>query len=278
MISVQTSSKDIISARASSKIRNSIMRCGVTAIMTLVFIGATYFYHIYEFLNSKEWYDSFRLFLVCRLTAMHGGREPSECVQRQRPSVALLQLQLLCLFCSAAVMASWAWTGATIDTWKRYIRRKCGCEIEEPVKLQKHKLIAQAFARRKEFHNQGRMSISFHNTHTDPIGLNFELNSVESHDFSSTWANNLPRFVKRRGALTGQHYSHSHSSNNALRRNSQVLMITLITVLAPFALSLYRNAPFDKADFNLYFILFHFRIHKLALVFGMYRWNLEEIH
>lgn len=94
--------------------------------------------------------------------------------------------------------------------------RKFGCDVDEPVKLQKHKLIAQAFAKRKEFQNQGRLSISFHNSHTDPVGLNFDLNSVASHDFSSTWANNLPRFVNRRCALTGAATSSSHG----IRRNS----------------------------------------------------------
>lgn len=106
------------------------------------------------------------------------------------------------------------------------IYSRCGFEVEEPVRLEKYKLIAQAFARRKEFHNQGRMSISFHNTHTDPLGFKFDLNSGASHDFSSTWANNLPRFVQRRGALTGAQHSHSQSSN-APRRNSQVCIIYL---------------------------------------------------
>lgn len=104
----------------------------------------------------------------------------------------------------------------------RVICRKFDCEIEEPLKLQKHKVIAQAFAKRKEFHDAGRLSITFHNTHTDPLGLNFELNSVASHDFSSTWANNLPRFVNRRCALTcGPNTgsaSSSHCGNH--RRNS----------------------------------------------------------
>ena len=86
-------------------------------------------------------------------------------------------------------------------------------ETEEPVKLKKHKVIAQAFAKRKMFNNAGRLSISFHNTHEDPVGLNFDLNSVASQDFSSTWAAALPKLVTRRGALVGG----SVSSN---RRNS----------------------------------------------------------
>lgn len=115
-------------------------------------------------------------------------------------------------------MASFVFTPSTVEIWGRYIRRKfSGDKSDEPLKLQKHKVIAQAFAKRKVFQNQGRLSISFHNSHTDPVGLKFDMNSAPgSHDFSSTWANNLPRFVNRRYALTGCASSSSHGH----RRNS----------------------------------------------------------
>ena len=63
------------------------------------------------------------------------------------------------------------------------------------------------------FNHDGRLSISFHNSHEDPVGLNLDLNSVASQDFSSTWAAALPKLVMRRCALVGS----SVSSN---RRNS----------------------------------------------------------
>lgn len=123
----------------------------------------------------------------------------------------------MALFASGMVMASFVFTPSTVEIWGRFFRRKFGQKVEEPLKLQKHKVIAQAFAKRKEFKNQGRLSISFHNSHTDPVGLKFDMNSaVGSHDFSSTWANNLPRFVNRRYALTGCASSSSHGH----RRNS----------------------------------------------------------
>lgn len=115
------------------------------------------------------------------------------------------------LFGSGMLMASFVFTPSTVHTWGRFFRRKFGQKVEEPLKLQKHKVIAQAFAKRKEFQDQERVSISFHNSHTDPVGLKFDLNSaVGSNDFSSTWANNLPRFVNRRCALTGCASSSSH--------------------------------------------------------------------
>lgn len=80
------------------------------------------------------------------------------------------------------------------------------------MKLQKHKIIAQAFAKRKKFNEGGRISILFQN-HTDPVGLQFELNSAVSNDLSTTWAKNLPRLVNRRGAILNE-VAYSVSSNN----------------------------------------------------------------
>ncbi|XP_014468940.1 PREDICTED: protein smoothened-like isoform X4 [Dinoponera quadriceps] len=158
----------------------------------------------------------------CAITTKYS--DESECKMDTRPSAGKMQLHLLAPFFAGILMSSWVWTSSTVDTWSRFLKRTrlfcvCrtfNCEIEEPIRLKKHKVIAQAFAKRKTFNNAGRLSISFHNTHEDPVGLNFELNSVASQDFSSTWAAALPKLVTRRGALVGS-TTGSVSSN---RRNS----------------------------------------------------------
>lgn len=128
-------------------------------------------------------------------------------------------------------MASFVFTPSTVHIWGRFFRRKFGQKVEEPLKLQKHKVIAQAFAKRKEFQDQERVSISFHNSHTDPVGLKFDLNSaVGSNDFSSTWANNLPRFVNRRCALTGCASSSSHRRASVDSRVDSEFSISVRTV------------------------------------------------
>ena len=76
-------------------------------------------------------------------------------------------------------------------------------------------MIAQAFAKRNTFHNEGRLSINFWSSHEDPVGLNFELNSVASQALSSTWAAALPKLVARRGAVI-----YSSGSISSYRRNS----------------------------------------------------------
>lgn len=86
--------------------------------------------------------------------------------------------------------------------------------------MQKHKVIAQTWAKRKEFDDRGRLSITIHNSYTDPVGLNFDINDLNSsatNEISSTWANYLPQFVKRRFALTG---AVTNSSSQGPRKSS----------------------------------------------------------
>ncbi|XP_006616295.1 protein smoothened [Apis dorsata] len=214
LIRLKISSQEIISERASSKIRETIVRMGLFSIFTFAAVVVTFYCHIYEFQHSSEWHQSFRNYMICAITTKY--LDISECKMEIRPSAAKMQLHLLSPFFAGILMSSWVWTGSTVDTWTRFLRRTFNCETEEPIRLKKHKVIAQAFAKRKTFNNAGRLSISFHNTHEDPVGLNFDLNSVASQDFSSTWAAALPKLVTRRGALVGG-TTGSVSSN---RRNS----------------------------------------------------------
>lgn len=112
-------------------------------------------------------------------------------------------------------MASFVFTSSTLTIWKKFLGRKCCGEVEEPPTLPKHKMIAKAFARRNDYKDHKRMSISMVNSHTDPVGLKFEMNSAVggSLDFSTTWAENLPKFVNRRPAICPAITSdHDHSS------------------------------------------------------------------
>ncbi|XP_017021763.1 protein smoothened [Drosophila kikkawai] len=215
---------DIKSTSASNKIHLIIMRMGVCALLTLVFILVAIACHVTEFRHAEAWAQSFRQFIICQISSVF--EEKSSCRLEHRPSVGVLQLHLLCLFSSGIVMSTWCWTPSSIETWKRYIRKKCGKEVIEEVKMPKHKVIAQTWAKRKDFEDKGRLSITLYNTHTDPVGLNFDvndLNSSETNDISSTWAAYLPQCVKRRMALTGAAAGGGgtgNSSSHGPRKNS----------------------------------------------------------
>ncbi|KAL3273872.1 hypothetical protein HHI36_015298 [Cryptolaemus montrouzieri] len=151
--------------------------------------------------HSNKWKDSLSVFILCKLTSF--SSDYSNCKQENRPSVAMLQLQLLAAFGVGISMASWVWCEATMHAWERYIRKKFHWEVEVPVKHQKHKVIANAFAKRKKYYEGGKISIEDQN-HTDPVGLDFDPNSASSNELSTSWVENLRKLIYRRGAVPNQ--------------------------------------------------------------------------
>ncbi|CAG4952021.1 unnamed protein product [Colias eurytheme] len=236
LIAVRVSSRDVISPRAANKIRQTITRCSLTATLVAVFICVTFACHVYEFRNADSWKESFKNNIICRLEAL---KEPErECWNGARPSVSVLQLRLLCCFAAGALMASWTWTPAAAAAWRRYMAKKCGCSVEAEMtrRARKHELIARAYRRRNEFMARGRLSISLGGSRQDPVGLCLDHTSPidcpddakhESGELSSSWAANLPRFVRRRDALVLPAHTHHSLSSTPDRRNSQDSQISI---------------------------------------------------
>lgn len=40
-----------------------------------------------------------------------------------RPSVAMIQLQLLIMFSAGVLMSTWVWTSQTAERWQRFIKK-----------------------------------------------------------------------------------------------------------------------------------------------------------
>lgn len=64
LINLKISSKQVISPRASKKIRQSIIRMGICSLLILMFIVTTIVCHIYEFKNSINWAVSLKNFIM----------------------------------------------------------------------------------------------------------------------------------------------------------------------------------------------------------------------
>lgn len=65
LIQLKITSKEIISVRASNKIRETIVRMGLCTLLTLVFMLTTFAIHINEFRNSEDWAQSLRKHIMC---------------------------------------------------------------------------------------------------------------------------------------------------------------------------------------------------------------------
>lgn len=64
LIRLKISSQEIISERASSKIKQTIVRMGLFSIATLAAVVVTFYCHIYEIQNSQQWQQSFRSYMM----------------------------------------------------------------------------------------------------------------------------------------------------------------------------------------------------------------------
>lgn len=199
LVRIKIDSKEYISSRQSNRIHSTIVRMSLYTLFIVVFISATIVLHVHEWKNSPEWALSLRDYIICRISSSFEGSFET-CKMTHRPSVAVLQLHLLCLFGSGIVMSSYVWRKSSVEIWQRFVKRKMG--IGEELKPQKHKVIAQAFAQRNEYKEHGRYSIKFDETHTDPVGLN-NLNNLTaaSRDFTSTFERNVQGLVTRRFAI-----------------------------------------------------------------------------
>jgi smoothened protein len=64
LVRLKINSQDIISERASTKIRETIVRMGLFLLLMFVFVMVTFVCHVYEFHHHTEWKESFRKFIV----------------------------------------------------------------------------------------------------------------------------------------------------------------------------------------------------------------------
>ncbi|XP_042205429.1 smoothened homolog isoform X2 [Homarus americanus] len=207
---------NIISDSANSKIVETIIRLAIITITLVTFTGITIYCHIYQYRNQHLWDKALRDYIMCvsnMTAAAQFSSRSSVCTIAERPSINIYKLHLLALFGAGIIMSSWCWTPNTLQAWKRFLRRVAGVPTEEPLRLARHRVIAQAFAKRHDLNTAGRLSISLHSIHDDPLGLNFDMNSATSGDLSSAWATAIPHLMTRRGALVG-------SAALGLRRNS----------------------------------------------------------
>ncbi|CAH1773640.1 unnamed protein product [Owenia fusiformis] len=222
-------SPGFISDRATTKIRNTILRLGLFGGFALSFVVITFVVHVYIFVNAAEWEQSFKDYVICEanvVVAKAVSNTTMTCSISSRPSLVAVQMNIFAYFGAGIVMSSWVWTKPTLEAWKRFLGKCFRITSNKPVKLKKHKMVAQAFAQRREMNN-GRLSISFHSTHDDPMGMKFDLNSVTSHDMSSAFHANLHKLVRRRGGMihpvAGTLRRYSDSDVQSLKSFSQQL-------------------------------------------------------
>lgn len=184
------------------KMKLTLLRIVVFSVLVTICVAITTATHAYRWLREAGWDLAVQKLVFCNLRSALSPKVKSECALEDRPSLAVLHLELLPLFCAGVLASSWVWTRESINTWTFGLKQiLCRKKNQRPVKLRKHEIIAQAFSKRNELQANGRLSLSFQSAHDDPLGL--DLQADTSGDFSSGWAAALPHLVTRRVGLCG---------------------------------------------------------------------------
>uniref|UniRef100_A0A8C6WX70 Protein smoothened n=1 Tax=Neogobius melanostomus TaxID=47308 RepID=A0A8C6WX70_9GOBI len=213
LFSIKSNHPGLLSEKAASKINETMLRLGIFGFLAFGFVLITFGCHFYDFFNQAEWERSFRDFVLCEANvtiASQTNKPLPECTIKNRPSLMVEKINLFSMFGTGIAMSTWVWTKATILIWKRTWFKIIGRSDDEPKRLKKSKMIAKAFAMRKELHQnpEKELSFSMHTlSHDCPVaGINFEINEP-SDDMSSAWAQHVTKMVARRGAILPQDVS-----------------------------------------------------------------------
>ncbi|KAL0274722.1 UNVERIFIED_CONTAM: hypothetical protein PYX00_002782 [Menopon gallinae] len=124
---IKKDSQQILSEKASSKIREMIIRIMIFYFFCVSFVFMTFLFHLYEFSSEESWQKSFRNYIFCLI--LQSKSEPRECEIDSKPNSAFTQLHLLIMFAAGINMSSWVWTRSALYTWKRFFNslyRKIG--------------------------------------------------------------------------------------------------------------------------------------------------------
>ena len=214
------SGSEHLSTVALAKLRSTLTRISLFSVMVAGCVFCTLVCHAYHWVNEASWDAALHKLVLCNLKNQLSTEESSGCTLEDRPSLGMVQLELLAACAAGVLAACWVCTKESLNTWLIGVRQLvCRQPSQRPVKLRKHEIIAQvndfklncwlkleylqAFSKRNELQAHGRLSLSFQSAHEDPLGMGWDLDPETSGDFSSGWAAALPHLVTRRPGLCG---------------------------------------------------------------------------
>ncbi|KAM7367122.1 hypothetical protein PAMP_015046 [Pampus punctatissimus] len=176
LFSIKSNHPGLLSEKAASKINETMLRLGIFGFLAFGFVFITFGCHFYDFFNQAEWERSFREYVLCEANvtiASQTNKPIPECTIKNRPSLMVEKINLFSMFGTGIAMSTWVWTKATILIWKRTWCKIIGRSDNEPKRIKKSKMIAKAFAMRKELHKdpEKELSFSMHTvSHDGPVG------------------------------------------------------------------------------------------------------------
>ena len=192
--------KGVLPAEGGGKVRRTVVRILIFSLTVSLCLLTAIICFLYRVSRESDWAAALQDLVLCNVRHQL-GQHSEQCGMGTKPSTVLIQLELLTVFTVAVLSSSWVWTRNSLNNWSLAVRQLV-TKQERPVRIHKHQLIAQAFAKRAELQANGRLSLNFQSCHEDPLGLGLEV-TPESSQASDGWAAALPHLIQRRGGLCG---------------------------------------------------------------------------
>ena len=142
--------KGVLPEDAGVKVRRTVRRILVFSVLVALLVLTATGCHLHSLGRREDWSRALDSLVRCNIGQnLSQDQPPGVCSLQLRPSGTAIQLQLLCMFGAGVLCSSWVWTRNSVTSWRLAVKqllRRGG----RPVKLHKHELIAQAFAKRAE--------------------------------------------------------------------------------------------------------------------------------
>lgn len=122
---LRRSNPNFLSSRAAHKIKETIVRVGIFAVISFLTVFTTFACHVYEYHNQHKWEKSYMTFIRCIADRASDGKKwnREDCSVSERPDLGIIELELASLFGTGIAMSSWTWTSNTLQTWQKLWHR-----------------------------------------------------------------------------------------------------------------------------------------------------------
>jgi len=119
LLSVSLSSSDFISPEGRSEIKSNAMRVIIFTILASLLFVAGLVLQISSIRQKPLWDRALRESIMCKMNLT----DVAECGISDKPDLTEVSGSIIVFFCGGLLVSSWAWTSASLRTWKRYLRR-----------------------------------------------------------------------------------------------------------------------------------------------------------
>jgi len=130
LLKVKGQNLAFLNGRASTKIKETIIRISFFSVLLCLFFIAVIASHVQESAYLDLWEQSLMNFVRCEASKALLNKS-QKCEVKNRPSLPLYRIQIISTFGAGITISTWSWTKATLKTWKKAWIRFRGFDVKK---------------------------------------------------------------------------------------------------------------------------------------------------